>query len=251
MTYVDEYQRLLCRTYDGVYSVVRNPSGDIEFYVERARESGGPVLELGCGTGRILIPTALAGVECVGLDSSPEMLAVLREKKPPANVQLVSGQLESFDFGERRFRLISAPFRVLQHLLDVDVQLAALANVRRHLAPGGAFVFDVFDPKLENMAQTFVPEGEGQAFTHEGHSMRRYDSIRKDLSQQVMSVTFRYEGGPKELQGTSEVKMRWYYRYELEHLLQRAGFSDLTFYRDFAKTPWSSGGEIIVVARSA
>jgi len=251
MTYTDEYQRLLCRTYDGVYSVVRNPSGDVEFYVEQARESGGPVLELGCGTGRILIPTALAGVECVGLDASPEMLAVLREKSPPANVQLVSGQLESFDLGERRFRLISAPFRVLQHLLDVEVQLAALANVRRHLAPGGAFVFDVFDPKLENMAQTFVPEGEGQAFTHEGHSMRRYDSIRKDLSSQVMSVTFRYEGGPKELQGTSEVKMRWYYRYELEHLLERAGFSNLTFYRDFAKTPWSSGGEIIVVARSA
>jgi ubiquinone/menaquinone biosynthesis C-methylase UbiE len=251
MTYADEYQRLLCRTYDGVYSVLRNPSGDVEFYVEQAQESGGPVLELGCGTGRILIPTARAGVECVGLDGSPEMLAVLREKSPPANVQLVQGLLESFDLGERRFRLISAPFRVLQHLLDIDVQLAALSNVRRHLAPGGAFVFDVFDPKLERMAQTLVPESEGQAFTYEGHSMRRFDSIRTDLSSQVMSVTFRYEGGPEELQGTSEVKMRWYYRYELEHLLKRAGFSDLTFYRDFAKTPWSSGGEIIIVARSA
>jgi hypothetical protein len=66
-----------------------------------------------------------------------------------------------------------------------------------------------------------------------------------------MLVTFRYEGGPKELEGSTEIKMRWFYRYELEHLLQRAGFGQLTFYRDFAKTPWSAGGEIIVVARCA
>ena len=69
------------------------------------------------------------------------------------------------------------------------------------------------------------------------------------MSAQVQSVTFRYDGGPPELQGSTEIKMRWYYRYELEHLLRRAGFSELTFYRDFAKTPWTSGGEIIVVAR--
>jgi hypothetical protein len=66
-----------------------------------------------------------------------------------------------------------------------------------------------------------------------------------------MHVTFRYEGGPKELEGSTDIKMRWFYRYELEHLLQRAGFDDLTFYRDFAKAPWSAGGEIIVVARCA
>jgi ubiquinone/menaquinone biosynthesis C-methylase UbiE len=247
MTYAGEYERLLCRTYDGVYSALRNPSGDVEFYVEQAVASGGPVLELGCGTG----PTALTGVECVGLDASPEMLAVLRGKNQPANVRLVQGQLESFDLGESRFRLITAPFRVLQHLLDVETQLAALSNIRRHLALGGVFVFDVFDPKLESMAQAWVPEGQGEAFTHEGYSMRRYDSIRRDLSTQVMSVTFRYEGGPNELQGTTDIQMRWYYRYEIEHLLQRAGFSELTFYRDFAKTPWSAGGEIIVVARCA
>jgi|SRR5882724_7281816 len=249
MTYADHYHRLLARTYDSVYSVIRDPSGDVAFYVAQATEAGGPVLELGCGTGRILIPTARAGIECVGLDASAEMLALLREKNPPKNLQLVTGQISDFDLGVGRFRLITAPFRVLQHVLDVDAQLAALTNVRRHLAPGGAFVCDVFDPKLEIMAQLVVPEGEGSAFMHEGHSMRRYDSVRRDLSTQVQSVTFRFEGGPEELQGSTEIKMRWYYRYELEHLLQRAGFGELTFYRDFSKTPWTSGGEIIVVAR--
>ena len=249
MAYAEKYQSLIAQTYDDVYSVIRDSSGDVAFYVAQAAEAGGPVLEIGCGTGRILIPTARIGIECIGLDSSPEMLALLLEKNPPANLQLVNGQMSDFDLGKGRFQLITAPFRVLQHLLDIDSQLVALANVRQHLAPGGTFVFDVFDPKLEIMAQLVVPEGDGSAFTHQGYEMRRYDSVRRDLSAQVQSVTFRYDGGPPELQGSTEIKMRWYYRYELEHLLRRAGFSELTFYRDFAKTPWTSGGEIIVVAR--
>jgi ubiquinone/menaquinone biosynthesis C-methylase UbiE len=140
MLYDDEYERILARTYDPVYGIVRDPSGDVAFYVEQAKDSGGPVLELGCGTGRVLIPTARLGLSCVGLDASAEMLAVLREKNPPENLELVNGRMEAFDLGERRFRLVTAPFRATQHLLDVDAQLSALENVRRHLAPGGAFV---------------------------------------------------------------------------------------------------------------
>ena len=150
MAYAEKYQSLIAQTYDDVYSVIRDPSGDVAFYVAQAAEAGGPVLEIGCGTGRILIPTARIGIECIGLDSSPEMLALLLEKNPPANLQLVNGQMSDFDLGEGRFQLITAPFRVLQHLLDIDSQLVALANVRQHLAPGGAFVFDVFDPKARD-----------------------------------------------------------------------------------------------------
>jgi SAM-dependent methyltransferase len=249
MVYVDEYERILARTYDSVYGVVRDPSGDVAFYVEQARKSGGPVLELGCGTGRILIPTARLGIACVGLDASPEMLAVLRGKNPPQNVELVNGRMEDFDLGQRRFGLVTAPFRAMQHLLDVAAQLKALENIRRHLAPGSAFVFDVFDPKLERMALLEEPESEGVAFIHDGHEMRRRESVRRDLSSQVMTVVFRIEGGPDGLQGTTEIKMRWYYRYELEHLLHRAGFANLTFYGGFANGPWRPGDDVTVVAR--
>lgn len=249
MVYSVEYERNLAQTYDAVYGVVRDPSGDVAFYVEQARESGGPVLELGCGTGRILLPTARLGLSCVGLDASPEMLAVLRGKNPPANVELVNDRMETFDLGKQRFRLVTAPFRAMQHLLDVDAQLRALENVRRHLAPGGAFVFDVFDPKLDRMAILDEPESEGVSFVHDGHEMRRRESVRRDLSSQIMTVTFRVEGGPVGLQGTAEIKMRWYYRYELEHLLTRAGFANLTFYGGFTKLPWRAGEDITVVAR--
>jgi ubiquinone/menaquinone biosynthesis C-methylase UbiE len=249
MVYADGYERLLAQTYDSVYGVVRDPSGDIAFYVEQARKSGGPVLELGCGTGRIAIPTARLGIACVGLDASPEMLTVLRGKSPPSNLELVNGRMEDFELGERRFALVTAPFRALQHLLDVDAQLTALHNIRRHLAPGGAFVFDVFDPKLDRMALLEEPESAGVAFSHDGHEMRRRESIRRDLSTQVMTVTFRIEGGPDALQGTTEIKMRWYYRYELEHLLNRAGFTNLAFYGGFSNGPWRAGEDITVVAR--
>jgi ubiquinone/menaquinone biosynthesis C-methylase UbiE len=89
MSYDNAYERLIARTYDAAYSVIRDPSGDAAFYQALARETGGPVLELGCGTGRVLIPIASDGIECVWLDASPQMLAVLRAKLPPANLSLV------------------------------------------------------------------------------------------------------------------------------------------------------------------
>jgi ubiquinone/menaquinone biosynthesis C-methylase UbiE len=251
MGYDTEYERILARSYDSVYRVIRDPSGDIEFYVGQARRVGGPVLELGCGTGRILLPTAETGIECVGLDASTEMLAVLAEKSPPANVELVEARIEKFELGEGRFRLITAPFRVLQHMLDVETQLTMLHNVRRHLAPGGVFVFDVFDPKLDRMALLEEPEVPGAAFVHDGHEMRRHERITRDLATQVMTVRFRLEGGPKELQGTSEIKMRWFYRFELEHLLVRAGFTNLEFLRNFRNEAWRPGQDIVVVASAS
>jgi SAM-dependent methyltransferase len=248
MTYADEYARILAQNYDSVYGVLRDPSGDIEFYVEQARRSGGPILELGCGTGRILVPTAAKGLNCVGLDASEEMLAVLRAKNPPANVKLVKDSMEAFEL-DAEFQLVTAPFRAFQHLLDVESQLRTLANVKRHLAPGGTFVFDVFDPNLARMAVLEEPENESVVFCHEGYEMRRLDSIHRDPATQIMTVTFRFVGGPVELQGKTDVKMRWFYRYEIEHLLARAGFSDVTIHGGFRNEPWQSGRDTVVIAR--
>ncbi len=242
----DGYDDLIARTYDEVYARLRDPSGDASFYLALARETGGPVLELGCGTGRTLLPIANDGIECVGLDASPAMLRTFREKAP--SVTLVQGDMRRFNLG-RRFRLITSPFRALSHLLDVEAQLDCLACVTRHLTPGGVFAFDVFDPKLELLAQGELPESLSATFELDGRTMQRFESVRFDVTRQVLTVTFRFAGGPPELSGSTTVQMRWFYRYELEHLLARAGFTDILFFGDFERGPWTAGGETIVVAR--
>jgi len=245
----DEYEGPLALNYDALYGVMRDPSGDAAFYRALAEEAGGPVLELGCGTGRVLLPIAALRIPCVGLDASPAMLAALRAKNPPANLELVEGRMESFDLGGRRFPLITCPFRAFQHLLDVPAQLAALANVRRHLAPGGAFAFDVFDPKLAWIAGPSDAERLDATFTRDGVETRRFARARTDLAAQTLDVTFRFE--PAQVEGNTTVRLRWFYRYEIEHLLARAGFTDLTIYGGYDRRPWRPEGETIIVARAA
>jgi len=126
---------------------------DVDFFVEMAKESNGPVLEVGCGTGRVLIPTARAGIEIVGLDLSSAMLSICREKleREPKEVQarakLVQGDMRHFRIG-REFALATTPFRPLQHLVSIEDQLACLRSIHSHLAGGGRLVLDLFNPDL-------------------------------------------------------------------------------------------------------
>ncbi len=245
----DEYQGPLARTYDALYAVMRDPSGDIAFYRGLAEAAGGPVLELGCGTGRTLLPIAARGIACVGVDASPAMLAALRAKQPPPNLELVEGRMESFDLGGRRFPLVTCPFHAFQHLLEVPSQLAVLANVRRHLAPAGAFAFDVFDPRLSVLAAPSTDERLDVTFRLDGVETRRFSRTRTDRAAQILDVIFRFE--PPQSEGSTTVRLRWFYRYELEHLLARAGFTDVTIAGGFDGRPWRPEGETVIVARAA
>jgi len=244
----DEYEGVLARNYDALYGVMRDPSGDAAFYRGLAEESGGPVLELGCGTGRVLLPIAALGIPCVGVDASPAMLAALRAKNPPPNLELVEGRMETFDLGARRFRLVTAPFRAFLHLLDMPSQLAALANIRRHLEPGGTFAFDIFDPKLAWISAPGENERLDATFTIDGVETRRFAKVRTNLATQIMDVTFRFE--PAQTDGNTTVRLRWFYRYEMEHLLARAGFTDVTLYGGYDRRPWRPEGETVIVARA-
>ena len=131
---------------------------DVAFFVEAAQESGGPVLEIGCGTGRILIPTARAGVEVVGLDLSPHMLQVCRERVQresedvQSRIQLVQADMRSFSLAQS-FKLVTTPFRPF-HLTTVDDQLSCLVNIHRHLVEDGRLILDIFNPSLEALCVT-------------------------------------------------------------------------------------------------
>ncbi len=249
----DPYGEVTARYYDEAYAQIRNPSGDRQFYLELARELRGPVLELGCGTGRVLLPIAREGFPCTGLDPSPSMLDALRRKGPPATLRLVRARMQEFDLGEDRFSLVFTAFRALQHLVTVEDQLRCLHCVRRHLAPGGVFSFDVFAPKLDRIALEEEPEQEDARFEKEGEEIVRYTASQRDPALQLMHVQMRYERRRAgEVVGNDRVEftMRYFFRYEVEHLLARAGFTDVTFYGAFDRRPYDYyGGEILVVAR--
>src|SRR5262245_20825410 len=114
MAYPPEYDAIHARYYDRANAALRD-GADVAFYLDLARETGGPVLEIGCGTGRVLLPIAHTGTSCVGLDSSPAMLDVLRAKMPPPNLRPVVARMQDFDVGPECFRLIFSAFRPLQH----------------------------------------------------------------------------------------------------------------------------------------
>lgn len=248
---IDEYEGATSRYYDAAYAVRRRPD-DIGFYTGLAREAQGPVLELGCGTGRVLIPIAELGIPCTGLDASPRMLDALRRKAIPPTLRLVCAPMQDFDLGSDRFALIFSAFRAFQHLQTIEDQLACLACVRRHLAPGGTLAFDVFGPIFESMHAAERPVTEGVRFEHEGEEVVRHDAVTHDHAAQVIHVTMRYErrsGGEVLGDDTARFSMRYFFRFELEHLLARAGFADVTIHGGFDRRPWEYPCEQVVVAR--
>ncbi|UCC51044.1 MAG: class I SAM-dependent methyltransferase [Anaerolineaceae bacterium] len=237
---------------------------DVSFFVEAAKEVDGWVLEVGCGTGRVLIPTARAGVRITGLDISPHMLAVCKERlgEESAEVQnrvkLVEGDMRNFSV-ERSFSLVTIPFRPFQHLTTVEDQLDCLGSIQRHLAPGGRLILDLFNPSLEaltrdNLGQELGDEPEFS--TPDGRKVKRLNKIvSRDHFKQVIQVELIYDvtyRDGREERLVHEFPMRYLYRFEAEHLLARAGFEIENIYADYNKQPYGSiyPGELIFVARS-
>ena len=227
--------------------------GDARFYAEEAARSGGPVLELGCGTGRVLLPIARAGTTIVGLDGSRVMLERLRDKlaAEPAGVrglvEVVEGDARQFELG-RTFPLITAPFRVLQHMVAAQDQLALLASVARHLAPGGRFVFDLFNPRYDLLVtdRSGLNLDTPELTMADGRTVSRAASVKRvrwvDQVSEVEIVYFVAErpGAPAR-EHRQAFEMRWYTPSEVEHLAARAGFRVAERYGDFSRGPLEDG----------
>lgn len=249
--------------YDHVVPYRNRP--DVAFFVQAAQESGSPVLEIGCGTGRVLIPTARAGVEIVGLDLSPYMLAVCRERlhdepaEVRARVRLVQADMRDFEL-DQRFTLVTTPFRPFQHLTTVEDQLACLKNIHRHLIAGGRLILDIFNPSLEALLRDDLGEeivDIPEFTTPDGRRVIRCRKIvSRDRFNQVNQVELIYyvthpDGRQEHL--VHAFPMRYLFRYEAEHLLARCGFHIDHLYADFDQSPYGSKepGELIFVARKA
>jgi SAM-dependent methyltransferase len=256
----DEYA-VVAEFYD--HAVPYRDRKDVNFFVEIAREANGPVLEVGCGTGRVLIPTARAGVEIVGLDASASMLSFCREKllqepeEVQARVEIVWADMREFDLG-REFALVTTPFRPFQHLTSVKGQIACLACVHRHLANGGRLVLDIFNPDLSRLIdEQYLNEWEEEPEVKmpDGRTMiRKARVVWRDLFSQVQEVELahhvKYPDGREEAIA-QRFPLRYFFRYEAEHLLARSGFEVEHVYADYDKSPYGSQypGEMIFVAK--
>jgi SAM-dependent methyltransferase len=211
---------------------------DIGFYVDEAVASGGPVVELGVGTGRIAIPTAAAGIHVIGVDSSPGMLEVCAAQARDAGVaerlDLRLGDLRRPPVDER-VPLVTSPFRAFLHLATDDDRVAALAAVRELLREGGRLVFDVFRPSLDDIEET-----DGRWIEREPGIDERADW---DLVTQTLTLSVRGPGGASTLQLAWLEPERW------QVLLAEAGFDVDACYGWFDRRPYRGGEDTIWIAR--
>ena len=248
----DPYPDVVARFYDTVYAQVRD-GVDNAFYLEQMAAARGPVLEIGVGTGRLFVEARRRGIDAWGIDVSPAMAQRCRAKLPPEDRERVSIADATRLRTDRRFALVCAPFRVLSHVYETEDQLRLLDAVHDALLPGGAFLFDLYVPSLrlllEGMPERVDFDGEHAA----GRRLRRIVSSRPaDLSRQTNRVhmTFRWEEEDGEHRAEWEFEMRFFFRFEIEHLVARSKLDLETIQGDFAGGPLTKASrEYVVVCR--
>jgi SAM-dependent methyltransferase len=210
---------------------------DISFYVEEACSAGGKVVELGAGTGRVAIPTAMAGVHVIGVDSSAGMLAVCAERARAAGVaellDLRQGDLRAPPVTER-VRLVTCPFRAYLHLASDEERLEALAAARELLEPGGRLVFDVFAPSPDDIEET-----QGRWIEREPGIDERADW---DLVAQTLTLSVRGE------QGASSMTLWWLEPPRWHALIAEAGLTVEACYGWFDRRPYAGGEDTVWIA---
>lgn len=262
-TGADDYA-VTAEFYDHVPAYKERSKRDVPFFVEMAKEADGQVLEVGAGTGRVLIPLARAGIRIAGVDASESMLAICEAKlaHEPDEVRLRAilqlADMLGFHLPYKRFKLAIMPFRSFQHMLTIDEQLSCLARVYDHLDDNGRLIVDVFDPDVKRLAQERWRLEEPEFEMPDGWLVSRtVEVLGVDFSTQTMKVIFTYRvTSPHDVldvQLASEsFVLRYYFRHELEHLLVRAGFlvDPKEVYADYDRVPYGQKypKEIIIMA---
>ncbi|KAF0242424.1 MAG: hypothetical protein FD180_3922 [Planctomycetota bacterium] len=234
--------------YDAFHAPGHVPAmkGDVDFYIRCARRFGGPVLELAAGI-------------------SPGMVKVARGKAALAErdglsggIRFLRGDMTRFSL-RRKFRFIYLPFRSFQSLHTIAEQRACLACVRRHLAPGGRFVLNIFDPKLEycvpgrskviSRYRKAVDRATGNVCRLEVEE-RHNDALRQILTEKWHFVV-RDRRGKLLREDDRWLSIRWTYRWEMAHLLELCGFDAEACYGGFHGEAPAYGREQVWVAKKA
>lgn len=241
--------------------------GDVDFFIRQARKTGGPVLEIAVGTGRVALPLAKAGFKVTGVDYSPAMLAVFRRKlslSPLADrITLVKGDMRSFT-APGRYPLALIPFRAFHHVWTVADQVRVLERVRAHLRRKGRLIIDLFDPRLDLCDPKYTKAGgTGPNHLHLVHRdpktgrrwTIRFLSRTNDPVRQILREVWLYEirdrTGRVIRSERDTVTLRWTYRWEMRHLFERTGFRIVAEYSDFQGSKPAYGREQVWVVEKA
>jgi len=245
--------------YSEYYDLDHDITLDLDFYRQFAQQSDSPILELACGTGRVALPLAEEGFEVYGVDISDNMLEVCRKK---ASVQGLDGKtylyqadMTQFDLPKKDFKLAFIALRSFMHLLRPQDQYSCLECVNSHLQSRGTFIVSVIAPDPEKLSRKPGPfELQREFDLPDGnHVLRKGRLVEHDLARQVRQFEFRFEeydrAGALVQERTVPLYTRYTFRYELQYLLERAGFEVLEVFRDYERVPYDGTGEMIVVAR--
>jgi len=243
--------------------MVAGRTQDVAFYCAAAKQYGEPVLELGCGTGRVTTAIALAGYRIVGLDMSEKMLERAEEKRialskeTQERIRFVHGDMTRFDLREQ-FRCTVIPFRPFQHLLEVQQQMGCLQCARKHLARDGRLIVDFFQTDQERMhdakflnesklIEYDLTDGRHVALSERVAAFHR--GVQLNDVEMIFQVT--HSGGKQE-RLVMAWTLRYFFRYEVEHLLVRCGFRVEAVYGNFEGSALNDDSpEMIFVARVA
>ncbi|HLJ30065.1 MAG TPA: class I SAM-dependent methyltransferase [Candidatus Angelobacter sp.] len=253
---VDSY-KVSAKYYDEAYAAKKDLM-DLPFYLGLAKLIGGPVLELACGTGRVLLPIAREGIAIHGVDNSVPMISALRKnlQREPKDVRelvsVVEGDVRTFR-SNREYPLVIIPFRPLQHMYTLEDQIAAFKTAAFHLERDGILAFDVFFPKFDlihaGMGQEIL-EMEWPVKSDPEKIVRRYfrkESVDKINQNFTATFVFRTFQGEKLVQEETEpLKMSYYTYPHLRSLFLLAGLHIVEEYGSFARTPLDNNAEQMI-----
>jgi len=228
---------------------------DIPFIIEYAKKQRGGVLELGCGTGRVLIPIAEAGMKIIGIDNSLNMLKVAKDKiaqKPlrvQRNIELVHSRMQNFSL-KKKFSLIICTFNTFMHITKREDQLQVLKNVYRHLGRNGLFINEIFIPSFtfkEKTSQQEIVERERQM------TFKKVGNLRYHYHTQILDVNYKYE----KINNKSEAKdcyvhsfqLRYTLYPEMKELLSKSGLVIVDAFSNYDKKPFDGKNRMIIVSK--
>ena len=240
-----------------------NPSflNDIPFYQKLISSPNTSILELGCGTGRVTLSLIPYCQYIQGIDISPAMISVCRDKLakagiPEAKAQVIEGDITDFDLGQT-FDLIIAPFRVLQNL-ETDQKIDGLFRcIRKHLAPNGTCILNVFKPFLEpeelRKLWTTREEKLNWEIPVEGGRLACYDRrTHMDAKKLILYpelIYRRYEGENLVEESLLKIVMRCYYPDTFEKLIVEHGFAVLNRWGGYEGEVYGQGSELVIQFR--